>query len=832
MPSENFELERLQTRDIELEATREIGPRPATRAGYASPVTEQYVYADSLEGEEFHLRQLWRMARKHLWLVFSITVIATSLVALNAFRIRSTYEASATIEVRKENPALAKSSNVVIQTDDSSDINMDMLLKTQMVLLKSRPLLETVVANLKLDESPKFLDVNQSGLFSEAFDAVIKTPRGSSDTPEAHAQVQAGAALPDEPASDAEQSPRQSFAESERLAPYVSVLKDNMDVDQINDTRILRIAFTHTDPATAAVVANGIADEFVQQNFQTKTERFTKASAWLEEATRKLKARVEEDEKAFADYTRDHSIFSTEGTGTLTIGTLTTLHAQLMRATMDAMLKRSLYEEVMAGRVAQLPEAYSDARMVELQKEINKLAVEAAQVSLDYGSDNPRVKEVQQKMVTIQGQINANTKSLETKLKTDYERAVRDEQSISAALEQAKNRAVNENEANIRYGVLKQEMDTARALYREFLEKTGQANMQVAEQQSNLRLVEPARVPKSPVGPKRMQAIFLAFVVSLAAGIGLAFFLEYLDNTIKTVEDVTRYVQLPALGVIPMIQGRSQRLLSGRIRGKKARRKQIPALSQKLVKSAPNTSEDLLSPDPAQGTVEASNDDMSGITPEGLVMLDNRSSAAEAFRVLRTSVLLSTAGSPPKTIQVTSSEPGEGKTTTLINTAISLAQLGASVLIIDADLRRPTVHRIFGTNQEPGLSTYLSSNIEIDGLIQNLQIPNLSLLPCGLISPNPAELIGSTRMKNLLRLLSERYDHILIDCPPLANMADSIILSTLVDGVILVVHGNKSNREVVRRARHELLSVGAKIFGVVLNNVSVRHDGYKDYYPE
>ena len=193
-------------------------------------------------------------------------------------------------------------------------------------------------------------------------------------------------------------------------------------------------------------------------------------------------------------------------------------------------------------------------------------------------------------------------------------------------------------------------------------------------------------------------------------------------------------------------------------------------------------------------------------------------------------MLLSTAGNPPKTVLVTSGQPGEGKTTTVVNTAISLAQLGASVLIIDCDLRKPSAHKIFGVESTKGLSTYLSRDIEIDGMIHKLQIPNLSLLPCGPIPPNPAELISSERMKDLLKMLSERYDHILIDSPPLIHVTDPVILSSLVDGVILVVHGGKSSRAVAQRARQELATVGAKVFGVVLNNVDMRREGYDEYY--
>jgi capsular exopolysaccharide synthesis family protein len=297
-----------------------------------------------------------------------------------------------------------------------------------------------------------------------------------------------------------------------------------------------------------------------------------------------------------------------------------------------------------------------------------------------------------------------------------------------------------------------------------------------------------------------LRTILIGFIVSLVAGIGLVFLLEYLDNTVKTVEDVSRYTQLPALSVIPAISGRRVKRLKGAANG--------------------------------NGKSGLALGNGAKLKTDRLMALDTNSSAAEAYRVLRTSVLLSSVDRPPKTILVTSGQPGEGKTTTVINTAISLAQLGASVLIIDCDLRKPSVHKALGVDQTTGLSTYLSGKIDVDEAIRKLPITNLSLLPCGAIPPNPSEMISSAKMKQMLQTLGETYDHILIDSPPLLKVTDPVILSTLVDGVILVVHGGKSTREVVRRTRQELSVAGARIFGVVLNNVELNSEAYESYYYE
>jgi len=461
----------------------------------------------------------------------------------------------------------------------------------------------------------------------------------------------------------------------------------------------------------------------------------------------------------------------------------------------------------------QLPEAFSDPRSSELKKRLGELSVTLTQLELTYGPRHPKIVSTKEEIASIQRQIDESKGSLQDKLKADYERAARDEASLGAALEIAKNEAAQQNQASIQFNILKKNVETANSLYTEFLQRTNQAKIQEHEQHNTLKMIDPPQVPTSPVAPNRPRTIMIGFLMSLVAGLALVFFLEYLDNTVKTVEDVSRYTQLPALSVIPAIRGRKHRSLKAGSNGSK--RSSELALTNGKGKGNGH----------GNGNGEAFN-------TERLLALDSRSSVAEAYRVLRTSVLLSSTEKPPKTILVTSGQPGEGKTTTAVNTAISLSQLGASVLVIDCDLRKPSVHKLLGVDHLEGLSSYLSRRMELDEVIQKVPIPNLSVMTSGRIPPNPAEMISSTRMKEMLATLCERFDHIVIDSPPLLKVTDPVILSTLVDGVILVVHGGKSSRDVVRRTRQELSIAGARIFGVVLNNVSVHDDAYDSYYYE
>jgi len=787
MPDEKSELEPIPQQTIEIAARESSGVRPH----YPNSYGYGYGYGAPADDQKIHLRELWRTVRKRKWLIATIALIITTLVTIDMYRTKETYQASTLIEIGKDMTTLGRPGS--IYGDDYDPFYM-VNIKTKMLMVKSHSLLEEVVKEKNLDQNPKFIQAGGKRSLWQAL-RTIGTKFGIKNSEQATPESEI---LATEPAG----SDRTEEQEKRREA-CIAVLDGGLTVEPVKETRALRISFTHNDKKIAADVANAVASTFLDRNFENKTEKFRGAAKWLDESTRKLKAKVEEADQSLKNYERQHGIFATDKEGTLTTAKLSSLHSQLLRAQSERMLKQSLYEEVKQGRVEKLPEAYADLlfktapKVADLQKQLSELQTQLAELKVKFGPENFKVVEVTEKISAIKGQIAESGKSLEEKVKNEYERAVREEDMLKAALAQAKGEAVQQNQDAIQYNLLKGDVDTNKALYQDFLNKSNQAQAQVVEQQNNLRVIEPAQVPSGPVGPRRFFTILVGLLLSTAAGVGLAFLLDYLDNTIKTVEDVSRYAQLPALSVVPAVEGHARRSLAAK--GRKAL---------------------------GNGSSSRAQTDFA----YKLATLDNQSSAAEAYRVLRTSVLLSAAGHPPKTILVTSGQPGEGKTTTVVNTAISLAQMGASVLIIDCDLRRPATHKVLGVNNLHGLSTYLSRNVPINELIQKLPIANLSLLPCGPIPPNPAELIISEKMKEMLQDLAGRYDHILIDSPPLINVTDPVILSTLVDGVILVVHGGKSTREVVRRARQELSTVGAKIFGVVLNNVDLRRDGYDNYY--
>ncbi len=791
MSDEKVELEKIDSQvalPVELE---NLGSRYPTLAGQVNAGSYGYGYGYG-QDEKHHLRDLWRVVRRRKWLIATLVLIITTLVTIEMYRTKSTYESSAMIEIGKDSNVSMRQGDLAV--NEEYDPFYQVNIKTKILFLKSPSLLKQVVLNQRLYDNPQFMKAGGKKSIGDAVETIFQSfgKKAEEAKPEVVSPVPTVAIQPDD---------------HEQLLPYVNAVLGGLTVEPVKETRAIRVSYTHNDPKIARLVTAGITEAFLDSNIERKVGKFKQTAKWLEESANKLKAQAEKAEQDLANYARTHNIYNTEGNNTLSTEKLTRLHDQWLKAQQETMVKRSLYEEVKAGRVKDLPEAFADMvyksapRLATLQTQLAELEKKRAGLATKYGPDYPDVVENNEQITAVKEQITENTRLLERQMQADYERALSDEQTIKRQLETAKVEAVQQNQDGAEYNIKKQEVATNRKLYDDFMGKSNQANLQIQEQQNNLRVIQEAQLPLGPAGPNRFRAILLSLILSLGAGIGLALLLEYLDNTVKTVEDVVRYAQLPALGIIPA---------------------RIGSVSRKGLSKGKASANGHGKLELAQHGAVARNSQ--------LMALDQRSSAAEAYRVLRTSVLLSTAGQPPKLILVTSGQPGEGKTTTAANTAVSLAQLGSSVLIIDCDLRRPAMHKVLGADNTIGLSTYLSRDVALDKVIQKLPIANLYFLPSGSIPPNPAELISSEKMKDMLQTLSKTYDHILIDSPPLINVTDPVILSTLVDGVMLVVHGGKSTRDVVRRARQELTGVGAKVFGVVLNNVDLKREGYNDYY--
>jgi capsular exopolysaccharide synthesis family protein len=402
-----------------------------------------------------------------------------------------------------------------------------------------------------------------------------------------------------------------------------------------------------------------------------------------------------------------------------------------------------------------------------LKKDYAALEAEYSQQSRTYKADYPKMVRLKEQMNQLKARIDLETKKTVKGLKRDYEAAMKRETYLQASLKKATAEASGMNEKMVQYNILKRDAEANRELYNGLLQRLKETGVSVSLTTSNIQVLDRAEAPRKPQKPNVMLNCMLAVFFGLFGGVGLAFFMEYLDNTFKSQEDLERVVALPSLGIVPDFSKKG------------------------------------------------------GAGAAAITFEDTRSPLSEAYRSIGTYVQFSSGGRPPKTILVTSANEGEGKTTTAANLAISLARSVGKGIIVDADMRRARLHRVFDIDNSRGLSAFLAGHIEFgDGLIHKTGVGNLDAIPSGILPPNPSDLLSSYRMKDLINGLFSLYSFVVIDSPPLLGLSDSCILSTLTDGVIMVTKSGVTQKDAALQAKRLLQGVNAKILGVVLNSIS------------
>src|SRR5262245_53767979 len=627
-----------------LEHRQALSDPQLQRPGY---YRNDYVESHHTNGAEEEVVQPvdWeRWARaifKRKLLIAAIIAVGTAFSLFAAFRTRDSYQAFAVLSIGKEDTAVikAREGNLIVQNDEP--------LTTKMYQLQSAPLVEEVIVNMKLDQSEEILNPKEQSLketLSIISERAKKALHRERNLPEPAPNMPGSLSASE---STGATEPQGSPAESWRLAPFVEIFRKNLLVepvldsrlknysaDPISDTRLLKVAYTSHDPALAAAICNQLTQSLILHNTENKSEKLKGASSWLERSTRELKARAERAEQALANYTRAHNNIAPQGKGSLSADRLLRLQAEVTRSETDRIIKESLYEDVKNGRVDYVPPVYSDANLGDLQKKLGDLTVQAAQLDVNYGPENPQTIEVQQQMAAIRKQIESHRKSLEVKLKLDFDRAARDEQRFYRALEEAKDETSKENVDTFQYGILQQEVDTTKALYNNFMEKRSEAKFELAQQQNNLRVVEPARTPRRPAGPNRPLWTMIGFVFSLTFGVGIALLLEVLDSSIKSADGLSHRLQLPALAVIPTFSRKEARVLKGKFN----RKLKLPAVAAAVIGDA------AVNGDPVVNGDAAVNGDAHGslgkhlTSGTKLIRLGGRCAADDAARCLQTSI--------------------------------------------------------------------------------------------------------------------------------------------------------------------------------------------------
>jgi polysaccharide biosynthesis transport protein len=581
-------------------------------------------------------------------------------------------------------------------------------------------------------------------------------------------------------------------AASEAYRNCVSRFRSAMDVSPVRRSNLVDVTFDSYDPQLASLIANKLADDYIKQNLQVKWDETLQASEWLQGKLVELKAKLEKAEDALQAYAQAKGLVFISEKQNMVNARLEELLQKYTEAQAERYSKESLYSLIETGKVQNLPGVLDNRLIQDLEERLTDSQREYAQVTTWVKPDYPRARQIQKQINSLQVKIDQEKEAVIQNIIDNYHSAVQRESYLAKAVEDEKKEVNEVANRSIQYNILKREVDTNKQLYEGLLQRMKEAQVSAGLKASNIRIVDSAEVPKFPSKPHVFLSLSLGVMLGLGVGIGLAFFQEYLDKTLKTPDEVEKLLRLPSLGVLPRFG------LNG---------------------SSKAAEDDLALAGPPREKV---------IAPA----IQTEPEVIEAFRSLRTSILLS-ASPVPKLILITSALPGEGKTTTTVNLGATLASLGSRVVIVDCDMRRPACHRSAGVENKPGFVQCLTGHVGLpEAVLPVPGVANLSVIPCGPIPPNPAEVLSSPMTAELLRKLRSEFEYVLVDSPPLLSVADSRILATLTDAALLVTRAFETPSDAVRRARALLYGAGARVLGVALNDVDLHRESYgsNSYY--
>jgi polysaccharide biosynthesis transport protein len=722
------------------------------------------------EDETIDLLEYWRVLVKYRWIIITAILATVALTAIATWRTIPLYQATARIQIDPN-----QSNTLPFKRAESLEMTYALsqeYLRTQFKVLESRTLARRIIRKLKLEQNPEFAQHPAStatGRFSKWW-------------------------IPQTTESAETETPSNNDPYLNRV---VDAFLENLTASPIRNSRLVDVSFISQNPKLAADIANALADEYIQMSFETGYNANIASSEFLSKQLIDLKARVENAQEALVRFSQQHNIYELGEKENVIIQKLSDLNAALTAAETDRMQKEALWDEVRAVRPGEFPEILRNPLIKELETNLATLRQQQAKLQASFKEGWPQLDELNSQAEEAERQLKVQWENAVRSAEGAYRAAMRQEILLRKALNDQKHESDLYNQNSIQYSIIKRQTDADKQLYEGMLQSLNEAGVSASLQSNNIHILDTAEVPEEPHRPRPLLNLTLAFAIGSLMGVGLAFFVEHLDRSIRTRDDIDLYLKLPSLGIIPRHTTRSL------------------AANRKLLASQ-NAS------DPKSV--------VSIKSVEWVAYHDAGSIIAETYRNLRTSILLSAHnGHPPKCLMVTSSQKGEGKTTTAINMAITFAQTGAKVMLLDCDMRNPNVHKALNLKNDAGMSTFLSGNSDLSSLIQASSIPNLSVVPSGPIPPNPAELVGSPRMQEGLSLLQSLVHYVVIDTPPVLAVADARILGTVVDGVVLVVKAGTTPKDAVRHTKLLLEEINARILGILLNNVDIHSASYSRY---
>jgi polysaccharide biosynthesis transport protein len=749
----------------------EIAPYVARRVDYDSPVVIASGGAIPLAmSDGIGLADCWRVIRRSLRLICTLIMICLLITGVVLLLSTPNFTASSTLLIEPEPPQVLDVRELISEAGSTEDHDY---YKTQYDLLKSRDLAASVIRDLNLEQSSLF-----GGKEKQAYLAWVWTCLGSLST------RWLGGSLP-LPA----RSTDVDGVSGNAIDSYLGRLK----VEPKIGTRLVVVSFGAPDPVLAARIADAHVRHYVRQGLDLRSESRRVAVEFLADQLVKIKQRVQHSEAALNTYRHQKGIvsFSVADTNKLAERRMEDLTRALTEAETRRMAAEAQMRQVLTGNFDSLPQVVTNPAITALKPQVQRLQAEYAHMSTAFNDRYPKLAELKAELLEAHRTLDQEMEAVAVAVKRSYKSAVDEENRLRAEINAEKERDFRLNDASLQDAVLAREVETNRDLYKNVLLRMQQIQVGELAPVTNVSIVDRAVVPQFPSTPKRRRDLAISGLLALLCGIALAFILDQFDNRLKTSEEIEQYLKFPKLAVAPDFT------MLHEARGS---HKRLDSLRRALLGS--------------------------GGTADQRLHSFHQPGKGEVYRSIRTALLFSRAGSPPRKMLVTSAIEGEGKTWTAIHTALAFAQTGGRTLLIDADLRRAQCHEVLGLVKSVGLSEVLVGQLEPEEAI--VYDGKLFVLPAGSRVPNPAELLTSARMLQVLQALSASYEHILLDSAPLMYASDTVGVATMVDGIVLVV-GAETPKQSVRRASERLAFAGANVLGVVLNRVDIHHPDHREY---
>ena len=710
---------------------------------------------------EIDLRDYLRTMLKRRWTIITCFLLVFVSVAIYTFTATPIYQGSVQLIIEKDNPNILSIQEVLSVDSSGNDYY-----QTQYKIIESRSLARAVIEKLHLDTSEEFFPKPKDTFFATMAQTIGEWRKGLID-------------LLNTSKKDASED------QEETDQALVNAFLSRLTVEPVRNSRLVYIRFEAKDPKLAAQIVNALAQAYIDQGMEAKLQASQNAVKWLDDRIQEERKKVEKAEFKLQSYKEKYDIitdFSSDSEN-ITAQKLAELNSRVVEAETRRVEAQTRYEQTkrlinQPGMLDSIPAILNNTLIQGIKTDEVNLSKRFSELSKKYGPKHPQIVALKAEMKTLDRRRKAEIKKVINSLKNEYEVSLARENSVKYALTKIKKEALSLNKKAIEYGVLKRETESTRQMYDLLIKRFKETALTEDIKTGNVRIIDRAEIPENQLKPKKKLNLLLALIVGLTLGIGLAFFLEYMDNTIKTPDDVKRFLKVPYLAPIPYYE---------------------------------------------------QNDEPGATYTELVAHTLPKSTASEAYRGLRTSLLFSSADAQPQVIMVTSAGPGEGKTLTATNLATTMAQFGSKVILLDCDLRRPRAHKVFNLKRDVGIANILAGSKDVSELVLKTEVANLSVIPSGPVPPNPSELLGSKRMVTLIDVLRQHYDRIIIDSPPVTAVTDSNVLTGVVDGVVLVVRAGEAVKDVVLNAVHSLQSVKAKIFGVVLNGVDIGKESYYYY---